>query len=108
MGLRNLLEAEAREVCVAKLEHTGTEREEAAVAAHVAELRQSAKESPCRCAGQPRGTRNLAERELRVLGVERSDDREAALQGLHEVSADAAINARGRRSIRVGHADPIE
>src|ERR1035438_3524851 len=105
MGLCDLVQAEAREGRVAELEHAGPQREEASIAAHVTKLGQGAEETPRRCAGEAGSARDLAQGQLGMFGVKGANDREATLQGLHEVRADTAINSRNRGSIDVGHID---
>jgi hypothetical protein len=55
------------------------------VEVHVAELDEREQEAPRRRAGQARRARDLAERELAALAVERADDGQPPLQGLDEV-----------------------
>ena len=94
MGLRHLVETEAREVGVPELEDAGAQREEAAVVAHVPELRERAQETARGGARQAGGTSDIAEREFRMLGVKSADHRETACKRLHEIRTDRMLRAR--------------
>ena len=51
-----------------------------------------------------RTTRDLAQRQLGVVGVERADDREPAHEGLHDLAgAVAVVLRRGGERFGVGH-----
>ena len=63
----------------------GTEREAAVGGGDVPELDERQQEPARGRAGQPGEPRDLAQRQLAVLGIERADDREPALERLHEV-----------------------
>src|ERR1019366_10279271 len=56
-----------------------------------------------RGARQPGRPRHLTQGELGMLRIERADDGEPSLQGLHEIGADAPVDPRGRRAIHAGH-----
>ena len=87
MRLGDLGQAQARQVRVAELEHARREREVLAVAAHVAEVDQREQEAPRGRAREVRAAGDVGERQLRVVGAERADDRQAALERLDEVLA---------------------
>ena len=89
--LGDLGQAQARQVRVAELEHARGEREVLAVAAHVAEVDQREQEAARGRAREVRAAGDVGERQLRVVGAERADDREAALQGLDEVTHSSVV-----------------
>ena len=85
--LGDLGQAQAREVRVAEVEHARREREQAAVGADVAEVGEREQEAAGGGAREPGAAGDVGERQLRVLGAEGPDDRQAALQRLDEVLA---------------------
>src|ERR1019366_10683780 len=90
--LSDLVQAEARQVCVPQLEDTWSEGEEGSIAAHVPDLGERAQEAARRGARQPGRPRHLTQGELGMLRIERADDGEPSLQGLHEIGADAPVD----------------
>ena len=98
---RDLGQAERRQVRPPELEHARAQPEQAAVGAHVAELHERQHEAASCRAREAGDLGDVAQRERRVLGVERADDREAALQRLHEVGL-ALAGRRSRRAVACG------
>ena len=88
--LGDLGQAQARQVRVAELEHARGERELLAVGAHVAEVGEREQEAARGGAGEAGAAGDVGERELGVLGAERADHREPALERLDEVLAALA------------------
>ena len=85
MRLGDLGQGQAGQVRVTQLEHPRAQREAPVGEVHVAELDERQQE-PARCrARETRCPRHIAERELAVLGVERTDHRQPALERLDEV-----------------------
>ena len=78
--LGDLGQAQARQVRVAELEHARGQREVLAVAAHVAEVDQREQEAARGRAREVRAAGDVGERQLRVVGAEGADDRQAALE----------------------------
>jgi hypothetical protein len=76
----HLGQGQAGQVRVAEFEDLRPQREPAAVAAHVSELDQGAQEPAGRGPAQAGARGYLAERQLRMLGVEGTDHRQAALE----------------------------
>ena len=90
MRLGDLGQAQARQVRVAEVEHARGEREQAAVGADVAEVGEREQEAARGGAREAGAAGDVGERQLRVVGAERADHREAALQRLDEVLAALA------------------
>ena len=78
-----------RQVRVAELEHARGERELLAVGADVAEVGEREQEAARGGAGEAGAAGDVGQRELGVLGAERADHREPALERLDEVLAAA-------------------
>ncbi len=85
--LGDLGQAQAREVRVAELEDARGQRELLAVGADVAEVGQREQEAARGGAREAGAAGDVAQRELGVVGAERADDGEAALERLDEVVA---------------------
>ncbi|KAJ1680483.1 hypothetical protein LUZ63_024292 [Rhynchospora breviuscula] len=89
--LGDLRQRQRREVAVPELEHAGGERERPAVVAEVPEALQRAEEPSGGGAGDLGAPRDLAQRQLGVVGVERPDDRESAHERLHDLAGAVAV-----------------
>ena len=98
MRSRHVRQSQPGEVGVAKLEDPGPEREFPPVAAHVAQLHQGEQEPAGSGPGQPGSTRYLAQAQPLPVRAERPDDREPAIEGLHEVAVPRrGLAVTGRR-----------
>ena len=97
--LGDLGQRQAGQERVAELEHARGERELPPVGAHVAEVGEREQEAPRGGAREPGRARDVAERERRRVGAERADDREPALQRLHEVGGTAGCSSRTSSSL---------
>ena len=62
-----------------------------AVAAHVAEVDQREQEAARGRAREVRAAGDVRQRQLGVVGAERADDGQAALQGLDEVAHSSSV-----------------
>ncbi len=78
---------QARQVRVPELQDPGTEGEQSPVRAYVAELDERDEETTCGSSGESGDAGDLAQRQLAVLSVEGTDDRQAALERLDEVES---------------------